>query len=60
MPRPKIVTSFDDHDYEQLALLARLNKIRLSELVRRICKAHLDKGKPKLREDQWPRKHHAS
>jgi hypothetical protein len=48
--RRKIVTSFDEHDYEQLVLLARLNKIRLSELVRRLCRAHLDNGKPNLKE----------
>lgn len=31
----KIVASFDPHDYEQLQLLAKLNKVRHSELVRR-------------------------
>jgi hypothetical protein len=49
MDRRKIVTAFDDHDYEQLILLAAVNKIRLSELVRRIVRAHLDKGKANLR-----------
>jgi hypothetical protein len=49
--RKKINTAFDDHDYEQLALLAAMNKIRLTELVRRIVKAHLDKGKANLREE---------
>jgi hypothetical protein len=44
----KIVTTFDDHDYDQLVLLARLNKIKPAELVRRLCRAHLDKGKPNL------------
>ena len=48
MARKKINTAFDDHDYEQLLLLARINKIRLTELVRRIVKAHLDQGKPNL------------
>ena len=52
MERRKIAVLFDYHDYEQLALLAKLNRIKLPELVRRICKAHLDKGKPKLREDR--------
>jgi hypothetical protein len=33
--RMKIVTSFDPHDYQQL-LLAKLNKMKLPELVRRI------------------------
>jgi hypothetical protein len=46
----KINTAFDDHDYEQLMLLARLNKITVTELVRRVCKAHLDRNKPMLRE----------
>ncbi|UPK03151.1 hypothetical protein [Bradyrhizobium sp. 170] len=44
----KVVVMFDRHDYEQLELLAKLNKIRLTELVRRIVKAHLDKGKANL------------
>lgn len=44
----RIVTSFDPHDYAQLLLLAKLNKIKPAELVRRICKAHLDKGKPNI------------
>jgi hypothetical protein len=52
MPRRKINTAFDDHDYEQLALLARLNKIRLTELVRRIVQAHLDKRKPYLAKER--------
>lgn len=51
MPRPKIAAAFDDHDYDQLKLLAKLNRIKLSELVRRICKAHLDRNKPTLREE---------
>jgi len=49
MERRKIAAAFDDHDYEQLVLLSKLNKIKPSELVRRICKAHLDKGTPNLR-----------
>jgi len=48
--RPKIVTSFDEHDHDQLKLLAAMNHIKLSELVRRIVQAHLDKNKPRLRE----------
>jgi hypothetical protein len=52
MQRKKINTAFDDHDFEQLVLLARTNRIRLTELVRRIVKAHLDKGKPNLREER--------
>ena len=52
MERRKIAAAFDEHDYEQLALLAKLNRIKLPELVRRICKAHLDKRKPNLRSDE--------
>lgn len=42
MERKKIVAALDDHDYEQLELLARMAKIKLPEMVRRIIKAHLD------------------
>ena len=42
MERRKIVAALDDHDYEQLELLARMHKVKLPELVRRIVKAHLD------------------
>jgi hypothetical protein len=42
MERKKIVAALDDHDYEQLELLARVKKIKLPELLRRIVKAHLD------------------
>jgi len=48
--RRKINTAFDDHDYDQLQLLAQMNKIKLTELVRGIVQAHLDKGKPRLKE----------
>jgi hypothetical protein len=50
----KIAATFDDHDHEQLVLLARLNKIKVSELVRRICRAYLDKGKPNLTSERQP------
>lgn len=47
-----INTRFDDHDYDQLEILARLNRIKKTELIRRICKAHLDKSKKvNLREE---------
>lgn len=49
--RRKIATAFDDHDVEQLVLLAKMNRIKVTELVRRIVRAHLDKGTPKLREE---------
>jgi hypothetical protein len=52
--RQKINTAFDDHDYEQLKLLARMNKIRITELVRRIVKAHLDKGKANINDRRSP------
>jgi hypothetical protein len=42
MERKKIVAALDDHDYEQLELLARMHKIKIPEMVRRIVKAHLD------------------
>jgi hypothetical protein len=51
MERRKIAAAFDDHDFEQLVLLAKLNRIKPSELVRRLVKAHLDKGKAGLREE---------
>lgn len=50
--RPKIVAAFDEHDHQQLVLLAKLNRIKPAELVRRIVKAHLDKGRPNLRQEQ--------
>lgn len=52
--RRKIVTSFDDHDFEQIVLLARMNKIAPSELVRKMCRAYLDKGDLKLRREEDP------
>jgi hypothetical protein len=50
--RRKINTAFDDHDYDQLKLLAKLNRIKVTELVRRLCKAHLDKSRANLREER--------
>jgi hypothetical protein len=49
MPRRKIVAALDDHDYEQLELLARMNKIKLPDLIRRIVRAYLDKGRTNLK-----------
>jgi hypothetical protein len=49
--RRRIITAFDDHDFEQLELLARVNKIRLPDLVRRLCQAYLDKRKANLRQE---------
>jgi len=42
MERRKIVAALDDHDYDQLKLLAAIKKIKLPELVRRIVKGYLD------------------
>ena len=42
MERRKIVAALDDHDYEQLELLAKMHRIKLPEMVRRIVKEHLD------------------
>lgn len=47
----KIVTTFDDHDYQQLLLLAKLNRTKVQDLVRRIVKAHLDRNRSYLREE---------
>jgi hypothetical protein len=49
--REKIIAALDDHDYEQLKLLAAMKKIKLPELVRQIIKAHLDSLKVKPRHD---------
>jgi hypothetical protein len=49
MERPKINTAFDEHDYDQLVMLAKLNRMRLAQLVRHICKAYIDGRKPELR-----------
>ena len=48
----KIIATFTDHDYEQMELLARLNRIKISELLRRIVQAHLDKRPPHLKEQR--------
>lgn len=47
----RIVITFDEHDFDQLILLAKVNKIRTQELILRIVKGHLDKGKVNLREE---------
>ena len=49
---PKVPVAFDEHDYDQLLLLAKMNKIRVTELIRRICKGHLDRNRPNLREKE--------
>ncbi|UGY12483.1 ribbon-helix-helix protein, CopG family [Bradyrhizobium septentrionale] len=46
--RRKIVAALDDHDYEQLELLATLSRIKRPELLRRIIRAYLDKGNATL------------
>ena len=42
MTRRKIVAALDDHDYDQLELVAKMHKTKLPELLRRIVKAYLD------------------
>ena len=42
-----INTKFDAHDFEQLIMLARLNKIPRAELIRKIFKEYLDGAKVK-------------
>jgi hypothetical protein len=49
MQRRKIVAVFDDHDYEQLELLAKMNKVKLADLMRKIVKAYLDGRKAEQR-----------
>jgi len=53
-----LAAQFDDHDVEQLELLAHLNKITMAELLRRICQAYLDKRKANLQPPKamvsWP------
>jgi hypothetical protein len=48
MERQKINTSFDDHDYDQLVLLAKMNRMKLAELVRYIVRSYIDGRKPEL------------
>jgi hypothetical protein len=43
--KKQIHFTVDDHDREQLMLLAKISKIRLSEMLRRIVKAYLDRRK---------------
>ena len=50
MHRPKINTAFDEHDHQQLVLLAKLNKIKPSEMVRKIVRIYLDGSKSRLRD----------
>jgi len=52
MVRKKIVAAFDDHDFEQIVLLARMSKIPPSELIRKITKAYLDGCKVGLRGEE--------
>ena len=44
-----INTKFDAHDFEQLLLLAKINRITRTALIRKICKAYLDGIQPKLK-----------
>ncbi|KRQ11350.1 hypothetical protein AOQ71_18160 [Bradyrhizobium manausense] len=38
----KVVVTFDEHDFEQLEMLAKLRKISIAEEIRRMCRAQLD------------------
>jgi hypothetical protein len=40
--RRKISTLFDSHDHEQLILLARLNHLKPTDMIRKIVQAYLD------------------
>ena len=42
MENRKLCATFDEHDIQQLVLLAKLNKMKLPELMRRIVKGYLD------------------
>ena len=44
----KIVTTFSEHDHDQLVLLATLNKIKLTDMVRKIVRLYLDGHKAPL------------
>ncbi|WFU39016.1 hypothetical protein QA640_32160 [Bradyrhizobium sp. CB82] len=35
----KVLVVFDEHDFEQLEMLAKLRKISIAEQVRRMCRA---------------------
>lgn len=50
MERRKIVASLDDHDYDQLLMLAKINKIKMPELIRKIVRAYLDGRTANLKE----------
>jgi|EndMetStandDraft_4_1072995.scaffolds.fasta_scaffold2328772_1 hypothetical protein len=52
MERRKICASFDDHDYDQLVLLATINRMKLSDLLRKIIRAHLDGRRLELQEQR--------
>ena len=43
---PRIGVSFNEHDYDQLVLLAKLNKLTVQMLLRRIVRAYLDNAEP--------------
>lgn len=46
---PNLNVAFSQHDLDQIALLAKLNNITRTELVRRIVQAYLDKLPPRLK-----------
>jgi hypothetical protein len=50
MSRSNINTKFDQHDFEQLIMLAKINKVTRTEIIRRIVKAYLDGRSLQLKE----------
>lgn len=48
----KLAVTFDDHDFEQIALLAKLNKTKPTDIVRRAMQAYLDRGSVKFRRSE--------
>jgi hypothetical protein len=37
-----VTTSFDEHDHDQIVMLATLNHVTLAGMIRTICQAYLD------------------
>jgi hypothetical protein len=42
-----ITFNLDDHDHDQVVLLAAINRVTLSKMVRQICQDYLDGRWPK-------------
>jgi len=50
MNSTKIATTFDQHDFEQLVMLAKINKVTRTQIIRKIVKAYLDGRSLQLKE----------